>query len=91
MKRMKYWLVLLVLAAGCRTLPLPPPPPFLPPPPLPGLPHPRLPAATPTNRKRNEKHHLKRVTGWEGREAGSASLSLASGFPIHYLGCHAAS
>jgi hypothetical protein len=42
MKKPKYFLALLIVLAGCRTLPLPPPPPVLPlPPPPPGLPHPR--------------------------------------------------
>jgi hypothetical protein len=40
MKQLKYFLALLLVLTGCRTLPLPPPPPGLPHPPLPGLPHP---------------------------------------------------
>jgi hypothetical protein len=39
MKKLKYLLALLIVLAGCRTLPLPPPP-VLPLPPPPGLPHP---------------------------------------------------
>ena len=35
MKKLKYLLLLLVFVAGCRSLPLPPPPPGLPHPPLP--------------------------------------------------------